>query len=665
MGAACGCAPTPCGCGSTEGSQGDRANEAPDRRSSSSGPALGLPGLKPRSRVRLFHDIRRWHPGCDDPLCEICLESAGGRLAERIRSNRERRKTGGDATPRGTAGRGASERGTSTHGRGIGYDSTTGGSSGESTGVGGPSERTPCLGARTPGVIERKVRYTNADGEVFKFRVTQPEHTVGDFGDVIDEAVFKYLLLHDIPNASVGILAGDGRLVYARGFTNITFFTKHDIDIDEAGCAEPDSVYRIASLTKPITATAVFQLIERGLLSLDSYFMDVLSPLPYDLSFLPPYVMVRNWDSSWAPEPRFLGDITIQDLLRHTSGWCDRESGAGACPEVAVKERTGRPYGINITRDDRANAATGIPFPLEPWAGVYAAFCVDGLPTKNTTWYWGLSESGTRIGGKSESRFHYSNLGYRLLGYVVREVSGKPWETFLRENIFEPLGMSRTGVGGTTLAERLEHEVIYYPSDFNSNPKSVLSPDRDDNAPPQYGGTYNLGNLIGEAALTSTVPDYLRFLDALRRNRSFGNILSMTSIRTMQDEGSVANSSYSHGWFIDLFHPEYDGKKYMGGGMGGVASVHPVAHGGTLSGVWTGFYRLANESAQCPEWQNCAVVAFCNRTVADEDSPRLHDSIVALITSHVVQGTNITVPSMVSNWGSLSLPGNDLWYIFA
>src|SRR5262249_24877512 len=61
-----------------------------------------------------------------------------------------------------------------------------------------------------------------------------------------------------------------------------------------------------------------------------------------------------------------------------------------------------------------------------------------------------VSSMIARIKGKAlefepGSKFHYDNSGYFLLGAIIEKVSGKSYETFLRESIFEPLGMTNTG----------------------------------------------------------------------------------------------------------------------------------------------------------------------------------------------------------------------------
>ena len=168
------------------------------------------------------------------------------------------------------------------------------------------------------------------------------------------------------------------------------------------------------------------------------------------------------------------------------------------------------------------------------------------------------------------------------------------------------------------------------------------------------------GDVNGDGC--SEVTDYLRFLNELRRNSTSSTILS-SSIRTVQEQVSDSNSFYSHGWFVDHSHIEYDGI-LSSGGFGGLTGLHPVTHNGALSGVWAGFYRIASESATSFTWQNCAVEAFCNRALPDEDAPRLHQSIVSLNTSHVFQGTSTTVAAVVKAWRAPTSPSDDLWHTF-
>jgi D-alanyl-D-alanine carboxypeptidase len=75
-------------------------------------------------------------------------------------------------------------------------------------------------------------------------------------------------------------------------------------------------------------------------------------------------------------------------------------------------------------------------------------------------------EINNPLGFVPGEEWSYSNAGYHLLGYIIEEVSGDPYLSFLRGNIFEPLGMENTGydVNGIKI---LEHHAEGYASRFN------------------------------------------------------------------------------------------------------------------------------------------------------------------------------------------------------
>lgn len=117
-----------------------------------------------------------------------------------------------------------------------------------------------------------------------------------------DRIVARIMRVHRIPGAAVAV-ARDGRLVYARGFGMADRLREVPV--------QPDSLFRIASLSKPITAVAVLKLVEDGRLKLDArVFQDLLSGIePH-----PP------------KDPR-MNEITVRDLLRHSGGFDRDRSG--------------------------------------------------------------------------------------------------------------------------------------------------------------------------------------------------------------------------------------------------------------------------------------------------------------------------------------------------
>ena len=140
---------------------------------------------------------------------------------------------------------------------------------------------------------------------------------------------------------------------------------------------DQDSVFRIGSITKPITTMAVLELRDAGKLRLDA-------PL---LTYLPEIAQVKALTRDSSP-------ITIRHLLSHTSG----------LPREAV------------TADDTGGKGTSERSLLGSLAGVELEF-----------------EPG--------SRYQYSNLGFSLLGIVIARVSGVPYRQYLQQHVFTPLGL--------------------------------------------------------------------------------------------------------------------------------------------------------------------------------------------------------------------------------
>src|SRR5262245_19796982 len=148
-----------------------------------------------------------------------------------------------------------------------------------------------------------------------------------------------------------------------------------------------DTIYPIASLTKPVTATAAMLLVEDGLLGLQRPISEYL--------------------------PEFIGDgkqaVMVHHLLTHTSGLRDEDVNAHAAKKRGI---------------------VAIPPPEEtqhPWINEYLFLRYDAPLWKPP----GVEMS-------------YSSYGYNLLAEIVRRVSGQALTDFASERIFEPLGMQDT-----------------------------------------------------------------------------------------------------------------------------------------------------------------------------------------------------------------------------
>lgn len=166
----------------------------------------------------------------------------------------------------------------------------------------------------------------------------------------IDQLVTNFMTSYGVPGGAVGFVK-DGRLVYVRGFG---YANSNTLEV-----VQPDSLFRIASLSKAITAVAMLKLVEQGKVSLDQPAFPLLN-------YPPPTYPGATVD------PR-LNSITIRQLLNHTGGW-DRntatnpDGGIGFDPTVNWTVQAAKDMGTAAPAD----AATvvrwmlGKPLQFEP-----------------------------------------------------------------------------------------------------------------------------------------------------------------------------------------------------------------------------------------------------------------------------------------------------------
>ncbi len=201
---------------------------------------------------------------------------------------------------------------------------------------------------------------------------------------------------HDIDDKRI---AGAVTLVIRRG--HVAWFKSLGMMDREAGKAmQPDAMFRICSMTKPITSVAVMMLYEEGRFLLED---PVSNYLP---EFKNPKVLVKPASGEPYSIPA-TKEITVRDLLRHTSGITYQWNGD-----------LGPMY-------ESAGVASG----LLQYEGTI------GDSVKHLAAQPLLFNPG--------SRFEYS-LGVDVLGRLVEVLSGKPLDEFFRTRIFEPLGMKDT-----------------------------------------------------------------------------------------------------------------------------------------------------------------------------------------------------------------------------
>lgn len=210
------------------------------------------------------------------------------------------------------------------------------------------------------------------------------------------------------------------------------------------------SLFRIYSMTKPVTAVAVMMLQEAGRFRLTDPVSKYLAEFK-DVRVLSP-------DGSLRQPGR---EITVQDLLLHTSGFSHRTSELYRTAGVRVRTDTLPQFVTKITHA-----------PL-------------------------LEEPGTR--------FRYSE-GTTVLGRLVEIWSGQPFDTFLEERIFRPLGMTDTGFW-VRPEQHARLARVYQSARGGGLTAFEIEPDVPFTQRPTL--------LEGAVGLVSTVPDFLRFSQML------------------------------------------------------------------------------------------------------------------------------------------------------
>jgi len=201
----------------------------------------------------------------------------------------------------------------------------------------------------------------------------------------IDQVLRQKSDAKEIPGV-VAIAANSKEVIYQGAFG------KRDLSKDDA--MTPDSVFWIASMTKAITAAAAMQLVEQGKLSLDAPIGKVLPDLAS------PQVL-EGFDARGEPKLRAAKkEITLRHLMTHTAGFCYNMWNGDM---VQYLEKTGLPA-VTTCKNDSLK----LPLMTDP----------------GTRWEYGI------------------NIDF--VGKAVEAVSGKKLDAYLRDHLFNPLGMTDT-----------------------------------------------------------------------------------------------------------------------------------------------------------------------------------------------------------------------------
>lgn len=276
---------------------------------------------------------------------------------------------------------------------------------------------------------------------------------------------------------AVVLVARSGRIVYFESFGVL--------DPKGGKPMTKDAIFRLYSMTKPYTSVAAMMLVEEGRLRVTdplSKYIPAFAKLEVSVASTDPSTGAVRYSNVSAER-----EITIQDLLRHTSGFVYTGFTAHAkVKELYLKENVGWQ---NVTPSEQIERLAKVPLAHQP----------------GTTFEYGLSVD--------------------VLGRVIEVISGMTLSQFIQERIFTPLGMTDSAfvVSGEKV-QRLAQPFATDPA--TGTPINLV----DVTVPPK--------NDAGGAGSAGTAGDYARFLQMMLNGGQLNGVrlLSRTTVKYMTSD---------------------------------------------------------------------------------------------------------------------------------
>jgi CubicO group peptidase (beta-lactamase class C family) len=235
--------------------------------------------------------------------------------------------------------------------------------------------------------------------------VCKPGQTLPDTKPIpqLDQTIKGYMGEFSIPGLSLAVM-NKGKLAYVRGYGYA------DMANDEK--VTKKSLFRIASISKTITAVTILHLKQEGKLSINEKVFGTAG--------------ILGTTYGKRPYKQYVTDITINNLLHMAAGgW----GNSGFDPMFSNSSLNGDQL-LSWILNNR-------PLKYSP----------------GTHWI-------------------YSNVGYFILGKVIEKVTGEPYGKYVKKNILKPIGITDMQIAGNYLSQKKPHEVVYYPQRDGLNPYS-------------------------------------------------------------------------------------------------------------------------------------------------------------------------------------------------
>ena len=287
------------------------------------------------------------------------------------------------------------------------------------------------------------------------------------------------------------------------------------VEVGSVGELEPNSIVRIASITKPITAAAVMLLVDEGLVTLDD-------PIAEWLPELASPRVVRTPQSPLDDTVRARRPITVEDVLTFRAGWgFPSDFSLPAVVELFEKLPV---FGPRETPDEWLATLAQVPMLRQPGEAWLYNTCSD------------------------------------IQGVLIARVSGQPLPQFLAERILEPLGMVDTGFH--VPAEKLDRLSAYHGSDLAPIDEGLWR------QPPIFPS--------GAGGLVSTLADWHRFGSMLLAHG--GGLLSPNSVRLMTTDHLTTQQRDASTLFLEGAGWGFGGAVEADGRYGWVGGTGTTAH---------------------------------------------------------------------------------------
>ncbi|XP_068699047.1 uncharacterized protein [Montipora foliosa] len=260
---------------------------------------------------------------------------------------------------------------------------------------------------------------------------------------------------------------------------------------------DPDDMFRIASISKTITAVGIMRLVQDGKLTLEDKVFG-------SQGILNEYSPTVNGD-------RRIVNITVRHLLQHSSGW-DRD-------------RAGDPVfwkvGKHMNVEEPVTAKVLIQYMM-----------------------------GKKLQFAPGKRHAYSNLGFTVLGQVIERSTGQSYEEFML-GILKSVAIEKMKIGRTRKKDLCSGEVEYFHDRHPRLVRSIFS--GGGRVPPQYG-RWTIEEADAHGGWIATAADLLKFLHALEHGISGRRMISPEMFKLMLEKPSFEheNSEEWYGFGLDI-----------------------------------------------------------------------------------------------------------------